>query len=173
MSKELIVREIFATHTNTGSIAVNASENSNNINRFFNDTPWDLDLVAVRIASLHNKVIDLADTARQDDTFAVAELSRQAQIAQQEGVIASARSLHFVWGNSAANGGKASAVCQLSEHYVGDFKTPLMTLEVETNIFLHSQISNMLDSLNTIAAGAANHYLGATLYFMIRKLRKA
>jgi len=165
MAKELIVRELSATHTNTTAIAVNASENSNNIARFFNDTPFDLNLVAVRVASIHNKVVDLADTARQEDSFCVAEVSRQATIGQAEGIIASARSTTFVWGNSNVNGGKASYTQTIGEHYVGDFKTTMIVLETETNIFLNSQIANLLDSLNTIAIGGANHFLGCTLYF--------
>jgi len=169
---ELLTREIFATHTNVTAIAVNTAENSNNINRFFNDTPWDLDLVALRIGSLGNRVANLADVARQENILYIAEVSRQAQIAQQEGVIASARSMWNEWAGTAALGGKANAGGSVGEHYVGDFKTTIMTLEIETNIFLHSQIFNLLDSVNTIAIGEANHFLGATLYFKLGKLRK-
>jgi hypothetical protein len=172
MSKELLVRELAAVHTNTTTITVNNSENSNNIDRFFNDTPWDLDLVAVRVASFGWRVTSLADTGRQEVVLFVAEISRQATIAQPEGIIASVRSTHFEWGNTAAAGGKASAYAGVQQMLFGNFNTVIMTLEVETNIFMNSQIGNQLDSINSIAVGEANHQLGATLYFKLGKLRK-
>lgn len=172
MGKELLTREIFATHTNTTVITVNNSENSNNIARFFNDTPWDLELVGLRVGSVMNRLANLADVARQENVLCIAEVSRQAIIAQAEGVIASARSMWSEWAGTAALGGKANAQAQIAEHYVGDFKTPIMTLEVETNIFLNSQIFNLPDSINSIAIGEANHFAGATLYFRIGKLRR-
>lgn len=172
MTKELLVRELSATHTNTTVIGVNTAENNNNIDRFFNDTPWDLDLVAVRVASLGIRVANLADTARQENIMFIAEVSKQATIAQPEGIIASVRSSWVEWGNTAANGGKASVDAHIQQMLFGNFQTVIMTLEIETNIFMNSQIFNLLDSINGIAIGEANHFLGATLYFKLSTLRK-
>lgn len=165
MTAELIVRELSATHTNSAAIPVGNSESSNNIARFFNDTPFDLSLVAIRVASLGNRVANLADVARQENVMFINEISRQAIIAQQEGILGSVRSMWSEWAGTAAAGGKANAQCNIGQLVYGDFKSPMMTLETETNIFMHSQIANLVDSINSIAIGEANHFLGATLYF--------
>lgn len=166
---DIIVRELGTGYLNTVALAANATEVKDNLASFFNDTPYDLDLVAIRVASiLALKPIPNADVASYVDCFAVAEVSRQSLAGQQEGILVNVRSRTSYLTGLNANGGKASYNAHNGELVVGDFKTPLMTLEVQSSIFLNAVITNSINSFNTLAIGEANHQLGCTLYFRVR-----
>lgn len=149
-STELIVRELAGTHTPVAAIAPNTFENSNNVARFFNDTPYNLALVAVRIHSMVSLLNNLVDAAQHVEANGLAELSRQAIIAQQEGIVCNARSRAAINHNTVALGGDASYVLDTGEMLYGDFKTPIMMLEVQETLFLHSSITNVYTSIDNI-----------------------
>lgn len=161
-TSDLIVRELSVGINNLVALAPLATEVQDNVARFFNDTPYNLDLVCVRIGSILSAKVNGTFTS----DFSVAELSRQAIAGQQEGIIANCRAAikipTVVTGTGVTNG-------KDTELIFGDFKTPIMTLEVQESIFLHSVLSN-----NTIAGGGTNaigdlnHSLGATLYFRVK-----
>jgi len=165
MHPELIVRELSADHTLAASLAAGAGENSNNIARFFNDTPFNLHLVAVRIGCLLSIAQTAADVSQNYQILAVAEVSRQAQIAQQEGIIGSTRCRYDQMKMTVALGGNGNGVGTVGEILLGNFSIPMMTLEVQTNIFLHSRIFNLTESTATLLLNEATNHLGATLYF--------
>lgn len=166
---DIIVRELGTGYLNTVAIAPNATEVKDNLASFFNDTPYDLDLVAIRCASiLMGKPIPNADVASYVDAFGVAEVSRQSIAGQQEGILMNVRSRMSYLTGLNANGGKASYDIETGEHFIGDMKTPLMTLEVQSSIFLNGVITNSINSFNTLAIGDVNHQLGCTLYFRVR-----
>lgn len=168
MTNELIVRELSAVVLNVAALVPGVgtgTEVNDNVAKFFNDTPFDLNLVAVRIASVLNFTPIQADTAAAVVGFAVAELSRQSEAGQQEGIICNVRGVAGYWGGTNALGGKAGMINTQGELVFGDFKTPMMVLETQTNLFLHSVMSVLQNSITTVAIGAGVHALGATLYF--------
>lgn len=167
-ANDIIVRELSAGILNLVALAPNATEVQDNVARFFNDTPYDLDLVGIRIGSILGLAKTTTDAASDIDAFAVAEVSRQAIAGQQEGIIGNTRSRAAVFQGLNANGGKASYSVENGQLFIGDMKTPLMTLEVQTNLFLHSVITCMTFNSTTVGIGLLEHLLGATLYFRIR-----
>lgn len=172
MTNELIVREIGATPANLATLAPGASEPRDNVARFFNDTPFDLELVAVRIGSIPSLLMIATDTAQHFQLFAVAELSRQAQAGQQEGIICSVRGAITVYKNTVATGANGGASPNIGELVFGDFKTPMMVLETQTNLFLHAVLTNLAGSLTTAGIGAFGASVGATLYFKKKGSRR-
>jgi len=169
MTHELVVRELSADHTLSASLAAAAGENSNNIARFFNDTPFDLKLVAVRIGCLLSVAQTAADVNQNYQVLGVAEVSRQAQIGQQEGIIGSTRCRYDQMKMTVAFGGNGNGVGTVGEILLGNFSVELMTLEVQTNIFLHSRIFNLTESTATLLLNECTNAVGCTLYFKAGK----
>lgn len=171
MTNEVIVRELSASVANLVAMTPGDSESRNNVARFFNDTPFDLDLVAVRIGAIASILMSSGNVELLAQLFVVAELSRQAEAGQQEGIIANVRGFYTSHKDTVANGGNA-VTANIGELVFGDFKTPLMTLEVQTNLFLHAVLTNIADSVTTLAIGDAGASIGCTLYFKRRSSRR-
>lgn len=158
---ELIVRELSIGVNNLVALAPNITEVQDNVARFFNDTPYNLDLVAIRIGTL----VVAKTNGTMSSAFAVVEVSRQAIAGQQEGIIANQRSMVSVPTVSTT---LATPNFVKGEMLFGDFKTPLTTLEVQETLFMHSVISNFNVAGGTFAIGDINHAMGATLYFRVK-----
>jgi len=163
-TSELIVRELSGLFTNAGTILTGGSELSSNAARFFNDLEFDLYLVALRMGAIQEMFIELLNVADTQQQFGIVEVSRQAQFGQQEGVIGSVRSRAGFARAAVAAGGGLYSVGDVGEIYIGDFHTPLMTLETQTNIFLNLAIVNGIQSLS-VGIATATLQAGCTLYF--------
>lgn len=166
---ELIVRELGTGVVNATTIAPNATEVQDNLASFFNDTPYDLDLVAFRLGVILGYKAPTGDTASEITAFGVAELSRQAIAGQQEGIMGNQRAIVVHASHLNAGGGFGGSMAQKGEMLFGDFKTPLMTLEVQQNLFLHGVITNLITSSVSLNPGDVNLELGVTLYFKVRR----
>lgn len=162
---ELIVREISVAFVNVGTIAVGAQEDLNNGGRFFNNQPFSLILVAFRLGAILQTVTPFGDAAVQSDLFGVVELSRQALIFQQEGIVGSVRATYNHWTNLVATGARAWGDADKGEILFGNFKDEIMTLEEQNNLFLNLRIANGAESTLTKLAGEVDLLGGATLYF--------
>lgn len=165
MANELIVRELGSSTVTAGALAAGVTEIQDNVARFFNDTPFNLNLVAVRIGCITGLTSGTADAGTAQQVFGVTEISRQAQAGQQEGIIGNVRSTTTLLTKLDANGGAGSHVTNQGEILLGDFKTPMMTLEVQTNLFMHVIFTALAVSTTTVTAGQMQIAAGVTLYF--------
>lgn len=162
---ELIVREISATMVNLTSIAVGGIEDLNNAGRFFNNQPFSLVLVAFRLGAILQSVTPFGNASVQSDLFGVVELSRQALIFQQEGILGSVRATYNYYRDLIVNGPASGIGANNGEMLYGNFKDEIMTLEEQNNIFLNLRVANGAESTLTKVAGEVDLLAGATLYF--------
>lgn len=167
MTRELIVRRLSATFSNAATITVGNDESGNNIARFFNDTPWDLSLVAIKMTVYPSMVGLFTEVNREDQRAVIAELSRQAIFGQQEGILASvtASYVSIAIDYAAGAGLSHNKNSNVGQAVFGDYKTEMMVQETETNLFLNAQIRNLLDSTNSLAPGDANAHCEAIMYY--------
>ena len=170
-AQEFIVREISMVVTNLTTLTFGTFEDFNNAGRFFNDTTITLDLVAFRLASIMNTFPLITDTEVILQIIGLVELSRQARVGQQEGILGSVRGTMTNWAKVAANGGAANQTLTVGELIYGDFKTRLMTLEQQTNIFLNGRIIASGHSGDALVATNGELQGGATCYFKRRGRR--
>jgi hypothetical protein len=164
-SQEFIVREISLVETNLNTLTFGQFEDFNNAGRFFNDTTLTLDLVAFRLGAIIDAFPSILNAAVILKIYGVVELSRQAQIFQQEGILGSVRATMANWGKVDANGGLGNQTLTVGEMIYGDFKTKLMTLEQQTNIFLNGRIISSGHSGDALVATLGELQGGATCYF--------
>jgi len=164
MPHELIVREIFSTNLNATSVVALASETVNNVARFFNDTAFDLNLVALRVGALLEVDDTAADASSDIFVFLIAEVSRQAQILQQEGILANVRATAGNWGKTAALGGSGGLTHEKGEIVIGNFKDIITVVPDQTSVFLNIQFANGAFG-GTMGIGSMEAFTGASLYF--------
>ncbi len=170
-SQEFIVREISIVVSNLANITFGNFEDFNNAGRFFNDTTLTLDLVAFRLGAIMDCFPLITDSAFILKIYGLVELSRQARIAQQEGILGSVRATYANWSKVVANGGAASLNLQPKEMIYGDFKTKLMTLEQQTNVFVNARMISSGHSGDVLTSTLGELQGGATLYFKRRGRR--
>jgi len=170
-SQEFIVREISMVVTNLGTLTFGQFEDFNNAGRFFNDTTLTLDLVAFRLGAIMDTLPIITDTLNILKIYGLVELSRQARVGQQEGILGSVRGTMANYGKTAAFGGTGNQTLTVGELIYGDFKTRLMTLEQQTNIFLNGRIISSGHSGDALLATSGELQGGATCYFKRRGRR--
>lgn len=166
-NQAIIVREIGNNQINVTAFAAGASEILNNAARFFNDTPYNLDLVAIKLTSELSLLPLVTDSTEFHDVLSIVEVSRQAIIAQAEGIIANVRARASIFAGTVALGGKAAYSIDSGQMILGNFKDVITTLEVQETLFLHEQLLSM-NSITNIAIAEALHHGFATLYFRVR-----
>jgi len=170
-SQEFIVREISMVVSNITTMIPGDAEDFDNAGRFFNDTTITLDLVAFRLGSIINNFPSVADIAANLVVYGVVELSRQAVVFQQEGILGSVRGSAVTFTSLIASGNKGNHNITVGEKVYGDFKTRLMTLEQQTNIFLNGRMINSTQSGDSFVATQGELQGGATCYFRRRGRR--
>jgi len=168
---EFIVREIGMTVSNLSTLTFGTFEDFNNSGRFFNDTTLTLDLVAFRLGAIMDVFPKIVDGAVIIKMYGVVELSRQARVFQQEGILGSVRGTYANWGKPVADGGPASLQLNIGELVYGNFKDRLMTLEQQTNIFLNGRMIASGHSGDAVLPTEAELQGGATCYFKRRGRR--
>jgi len=157
--------------TNLNTLTLGQFEDFNNAGRFFNDTTLTLDLVAFRLGAIIDAFPFITNVPMILKIYGVVELSRQAQIFQQEGILGSVRATNTQWAKVDANGGMGAQNMTVGEMIYGDFKTKLMTLEQQTNIFLNGRIISSGQSGDVLTTLLGELQGGATCYFKRRGRR--